>query len=430
MPKGEVCYVGWEYRGCTILNDDVMMPANLVPLDIVDFDVILGMDWLHYNYAKLDCYQKIVTFHRPGMPIVMFVGKRSGLKHGVISAMRVKWLLRKGCQGYLAHVVATEGTSARVEDFRVVRHFPVVFPNDLPGRLLDLEAEFTIDLIPGTDPISQTLYRMAPVELRELKTQLQELVEKWLTNALTSFMNLMNQVFCSYLDRFVIIFINDILLKYCLTHAPVLTLLVDNGNFEIYNDAFLNGLGCMLMKHGNVIAYASWKLKRHEMNYPTHNLELAVIRTCMELINDYNCTIEYHPSRVNTVADTLSRKSHGRLNALYACCVPLLIDLRSTKAALEGDQHRALLANFQVRLVLLDQVLKAQMNDSESHELKQVVLDGKMGDLKIQMPDGMLVQGDQMYVPNVEELKKEILDEAHISAYAMYPGSIKIYHTI
>ncbi|KAM1746288.1 hypothetical protein ACFX13_013067 [Malus domestica] len=51
-------------------------------------------------------------------------------------------------------------------------------------------------------------------------------------------------------------------------------------------------------------------------------------------------------------------------------------------------------------------------------------------DLWIRDPDGMLMQGDQMYVPNVEELKKDILDEAHISAYAMHPRSAKMYHTI
>ena len=66
-------------------------------------------------------------------------------------------------------------------------------------------------------------------------------------------------------------------LKYCLTHAPVLALPDDSGNFEIYSDASLNGLGCVLMQHGGVIAYASRQLKPHERNYPTHDLELAAI---------------------------------------------------------------------------------------------------------------------------------------------------------
>ncbi|XP_068328231.1 uncharacterized protein [Pyrus communis] len=124
--------ISWEYRGCPVLIEDVVMLANLVPLEIVDFDVILGMDWLDYNYAILNCCQKIITFHQPSMPIVTFVGERSGLKHGVISALRAKRMLRKGCQGYLAHVVMTEDTSAHVEGVRVVRHFPDVFPDYLP----------------------------------------------------------------------------------------------------------------------------------------------------------------------------------------------------------------------------------------------------------------------------------------------------------
>ena len=162
------------------------MPANLIPLDIVDFDVILGMDWLHYNHAKLDCYEKVVTFHRSGLPVVTFFGERNGLRQGVLFAVRAKRPLRKECQGYLAHVVLNEDTSARVEDVRVARHFPDVFPDDLPGLPPDREVKFTIDLIPGTNPISLTLYRTAPAELRELKTQLQELVDKGFIQPSTS----------------------------------------------------------------------------------------------------------------------------------------------------------------------------------------------------------------------------------------------------
>ena len=66
-------------------------------------------------------------------------------------------------------------------------------------------------------------------------------------------------------------------LKYLLTHTPDLALPNDSGNFEIYNDASLNGLGCVLMRHEKVIAYALRQLKPHERNYPTHDLKLAAI---------------------------------------------------------------------------------------------------------------------------------------------------------
>nr|XP_028956440.1 uncharacterized protein LOC114824189 [Malus domestica] len=70
------------------------------------------------------------------------------------------------------------------------------------------------------------------------------------------------------------------------------------------------------------------------------------------------------------------------------------------------------------------------MNDTESQELIQAVSDGKKKYLRIRNSDGMLMQGNRIYVPNIEELKKDILDEAHVSAYAMHPGSTKMYHTI
>ena len=120
------------------------------------------------------------------MPTVTFVGECSGLKHRVITAMRARRLLSKGCHGYLAHVVLTQETTASVEDVGVVRHFPDVFPEDLPGLSPDREVEFTINLLLGKNPISLTPYFMAPAELRELKTQLQELIDKGFIQPSTS----------------------------------------------------------------------------------------------------------------------------------------------------------------------------------------------------------------------------------------------------
>ena len=84
-------------------------------------------------------------------------------------------MLRKG---YLAYVVETEKERTLVDEIPVVREFPNVFPDDIAGLSPDREVEFTIDLIPRTEPISIPLYRMAPGELRELKAQLEELLSK------------------------------------------------------------------------------------------------------------------------------------------------------------------------------------------------------------------------------------------------------------
>ena len=136
-------------------------------------------------------------------------------------------------------------------------------------------------------------------------------------------------------------------LKEFLTEAPVLTQPTCGREYVIFSDASLNGLGCVLMQEGKVVAYASIKLKPHEKNYPTHDLELATIvfelkiwghylygekcfiytdhkslkyfpsqrehnlrqRRWMELIKDYDCVIDYHSEKANVVADALSRKS-------------------------------------------------------------------------------------------------------------------------
>ena len=141
-------------------------------------------------------------------------------------------------------------------------------------------------------------------------------------------------------------------LKKRLVTAPVLVLPDEKGEFVIFSDASYKGLGCVLMQHGKVIAYASRQLKPHEQKYPTYDLELAAIvfalkiwrhylygekceiytdhkslkyiftqnelnmrqRRWLELIKDYDCTINYHPGKANVVADALSRKE--RLNML------------------------------------------------------------------------------------------------------------------
>ena len=81
-------------------------------------------------------------------------------------------MIRKGCEAYLAHVVDTNTSPTKIENIPIVREFPDVFPDDFPGMPPDRDIEFTIDTIPGTIPIFIPPYRMAPVELKELKKQL------------------------------------------------------------------------------------------------------------------------------------------------------------------------------------------------------------------------------------------------------------------
>ena len=150
----------------------------MIIIDLKGLDVILGMDWLDANYASMDCFRKEVIFRRPGLPVVVFYGERRRAPSGLISAISARCLLQKGCTGYLAHIVDTRSSEIGLEDVPVVRDFLDVFLDDLPGFPPEREIDFPIDLVPDTAPISLSPYRMAQAELKELKTQLQELVDR------------------------------------------------------------------------------------------------------------------------------------------------------------------------------------------------------------------------------------------------------------
>ena len=109
------------------------MKADLIPLDIRDFDVILGMDWLANYRATVDCFRKEVTFRRPSEPDIILCGERRILPSCVISAVSARKLLRKGYPAYLAYVIDTQAVNVKLEDIPVVNEFSYVFPEDLTG---------------------------------------------------------------------------------------------------------------------------------------------------------------------------------------------------------------------------------------------------------------------------------------------------------
>ena len=507
LPTGNSLIANRVYRGSKVTIESHEFEADLIVLDIHDFDIILGMDWLAKHRATVDCYRKEVHFSHPGEPEVIFCGERKILSTCLISVIQANKMLRKACQGYLVYAIKSGNSEMQLAEVPVVNDFFDVFPKDLPGLPPDREIEFEIELAPGTEPISIAPYRMAPAELKELKVQMEELLSKgfvktstssWgapvlfvkkkygslrlcidyrqlnkvtirnqyplpriddlfdqlrgakvflkidlrsgfhqlkvrredvpkttfrtryghyeflvmpfgLTNAPAAFKDLMNRVFGPYLDKFVIVFIDDILvfssskeehakhlrivlqtlrenqlyakfikcqfwldrvaflghvvsaegisvdpqkieaivdwkpptnvievrsflglagyyrkfvegfskiatpltkltrkeekftwseacqnsfdeLKQRLTTAPVLTLPSGSEGFIVYCDASRQGLGCVLMQHDRVIAYASRQLKKHEVNYPTHDLELAAV---VFTLNGDTTSIEY-----------------------------------------------------------------------------------------------------------------------------------------
>ncbi|XP_022157022.1 uncharacterized protein LOC111023849 [Momordica charantia] len=595
-PSGSVLVTSQVMKGGQLSFDSQTVEVKLIQLDMQDFDVILGMDWLAANRANIDCSKKEVSFRLPSGQNFTFKGVKAGVPR-VVSALKASHLLQRGVWAYLASIVDTR--------------------KDLPGLPPSREVDFCIELLPGTAPISKAPYRIAPAELKKLKLQLEELLDKgfirpsvspWgapvlfvkkkdgsmrlcidyrelnkvtvknkyplprtddlfyqlqgakvfskinlrsgyhqlrlkevdiskttfrtryghyefvvmsfgLTNAPAAFMDLMNRVFKEYLDSFVIVFIDDILiyskteqcheehlrqvlttlrgnklyakfskcefwldqvaflghivtregiavdpakveavshwprpssvteirsflglagyyrkfiqnfsrvaarltqltrknatftwsseceeafqeLKKRLVSAPVLTVPDGTGGLVVYGDASRRGLGCVLMQHGKVIAYASRQLKAHELNYLTHDLELAAVVFALklwrhylygeriqvftdhqslkylftqkelnlrqgrwlELVKDYDCEISYHSGQAKVVADALSRRA-ASVASLVAICSPMHSELESLEVELTVDDVSARLARLSLEPSLRQRIIVAQKED-------------------------------------------------------------------
>ena len=221
------------------------------------------------------------------------------------------------------------------------------------------------------------------------------------------------------------------------------------------------------MQHEIVIAYVSRQLKKHEHNYPKHDLELDVVvfalwiwrhylygvpcriftddkslqylftqkelnmrqRRWVEHIKDYECTMKYRPGKANVVDDALGRKSTGSISHLKAVYLPRIMEFRSLGVRLELTDNGALLATFHVRPILIDNIRELQTQDRTVIKLKREAESGQLKGCSVQA-DGTLMMGHRLCVPDMGEFKKEIMEEAHSSAYAMHPGSTKLYHTL
>ena len=177
-PLGHNVIVNKDYRDCPIRIRVYEFLGDLIELSFREFDVILGMDWLSRHQAIVDFRMKRVTLRTPNEDEVTFIGERSNHLSNVISAATPRTMVQKGCEAYLAYVIETNKARPSVSDITTVSDFPDVFPEELPGLPPQRETEFAIYVILGVTPTSITPYRMAPLELKELKLQLQELLEK------------------------------------------------------------------------------------------------------------------------------------------------------------------------------------------------------------------------------------------------------------
>ncbi|GJR99324.1 putative reverse transcriptase domain-containing protein [Tanacetum coccineum] len=391
MADGNLVSTNTVIQGCTLTLLNQPFKIDLMPIKLGSFNVVIGVDWLSKYHAKIICDEKVV--HIP---------------------INDKTLIIR------AQVMEKKSDKKRLEDIPIVIEFPKIFPEDLPGlppelsnQLQELADQGFIRLStsPWGAPVlfvkkKDRSFRMClsvylKIDLRlgyhqlrvrdedipktAFRTRYQhyefQVMPFGLTNPPTVFMDLMNRVCKPYLDKFVIVFLDDILIYSCnkeehanhlriilellkkeklyakfskcdfwirivqflghlidsqglhvdpakieakLCEAPILALPEGNDNFVVYCDASHQGLGAVLMQREKVIGYASRQLKPNQENYSTHDLELGAVMFALKIWRHYLYGTKYMVfTNHKSLQHILNQKE---LNMRKRCWLELLAD--------------------------------------------------------------------------------------------------------
>ncbi|XP_016675354.1 uncharacterized protein [Gossypium hirsutum] len=322
-PLGQSVRANKLFRDVPLEVQAVVFSADLMKLLFREFDIILGMDWLVKHHAKLDCTAKRMVLKSTEDEEVTVIGERRDYLSNVISALRAEKLVCKGYEAFLAYISISDSKGPSMGDIRTVKEFLDVFPKVLPGLPLDREVEFA------------------------------------------AFMDLMNQVFQSYLDQFVVVFIDDILVYSRINEEHdahlriVLQVLKEKQLYTKFSKRFVEGFSLIavpltkLLRRGVLFNWTDKQQESFEKLKDVLTRALVLIqpeqRRWIKLLKGYDFSIEYHPGKANVVADTLSHRVVSNLRAMFA------------RLSLFDDD--SLLAELQVRPTWIDQIKEKQLLD-------------------------------------------------------------------
>jgi hypothetical protein len=218
------------------------------------------------------------------------------------------------------------------------------------------------------------------------------------------------------------------------------------------------------MQEGHVIAYASRQLRKHELNYPAHDLELAAVvhalkiwrhyimgtkcqvyidhkslkyiftqkdlnlrqHRWLELIKDYDLEIHYHPGKANLVADALSQKEHVHATIVAQIHEEIVEDFRRLNLGIVAHTEGV---TIELEPTLEQEIRKGQVGDAKIQEIKDLIIEGR-GPEFTEDEQGTIWFKDRICVPEIDSLRETILKEAHDSDYSIHPGSTKMYQDL
>ena len=169
-------------RGCELEISGILLTMDLRVMDMSEFDIILGMDWLTAYRVVIDCERRrVIAYTQDGTRVVF-----QGDKHDIFPQTVYESRCQGQLAGWLSSLTLEDEVRPDLDLPQIVCDYEDIFPDELPGLPPHRVVDFGIELHFSTSPISRTPHRMAPVELQELRVQLQELLDKGFIRPSTS----------------------------------------------------------------------------------------------------------------------------------------------------------------------------------------------------------------------------------------------------